>query len=183
LSVPLIAIPESSAIITTGEDVFHDQDAEDELGERLFRFAKVTQRFDDDRRGRNGEHRAEEHAVHATPAEQLADFVTDPHHEQNFEARADQRCHADLPQLAQAEFQSQREHEKYHAEFRECVDRFLIVDEWKRRRVRPNDDASDNVTEHHRLFEAMKQHRDHPGDDHHYCEVLEERDSVHARQN
>ncbi len=65
-----------------GEDVLDDEDAEDDLGEGLPRFAQFRQRLDDDGGRGNREHRAEENAVHRVPAEGAAHLVAEPDHQQ-----------------------------------------------------------------------------------------------------
>ena len=54
------------------------------------------------------------------------------------------------------------------------------LDQRKRRRVRPDDDARDDVAEHHRLLETVEQHRHQSGDDHHDREVGKKGRFVHG---
>ena len=86
----------------------------------------------------------------------------------------DEGRRADLLQLPQAELEPERKHQKDHAQLGERLDRLVIGDERKRRRVRADDHASEDVTEHDRLLEPVKNNRDQPGDDHHDREVLQE---------
>jgi len=46
--------------------------------------------------------------------------------------------------------------------------------------VRANDEAGDNVTQHHRLFEAVKKNGDDASDQHDDCQVLDEADGMHG---
>ena len=52
----------------------------------------------------------------------------------------------------------------------------FVVDQRIRRRVRADDDARNDVAEHHRLLEPMKNNRDQSSHDHHDREVLQEID-------
>ena len=76
--------------------------------------------------------------------------------QQDFQPRGDERRAADLLEFPQAEFQAERKHQQNDAEFRQRIDGFLVVDERERRRVRADDEAGQNVAEHHRLFERWK---------------------------
>ena len=164
------------------EDVFHDENAEDEPRKRLLRFAELLQRLEDDRGRRDGENRAEKHAVHLLPAKAAPELVAGPDHEQNLEHGRDERRRADLLQLAQAELQPERKHEENDAQLRERLDGVLIRDE-RPRRVRTDDDAGQDVAEHDRLFEPAKQHRHDRGDDHDEREILEKGGVLHAEES
>jgi hypothetical protein len=54
------------------------------------------------------------------------------------------------------------------------------MDQAERRRVRANDETGDDVAEHHRLFEAVKQHGHHTRDQHDHCQILNKTDGMHG---
>ncbi len=57
----------------------------------------------------------------------------------------------------------------------------LVVNQLKRRRVRPDDHARRDIAEHHRRLQAMEQHRDDAGERHHDRQILNEADAfMHA---
>ena len=66
------------------QDVFDDEDSENQFGKPLFAFAQLGEGLDDDGGGGNGEHGAEENAVHHAPTKHASHFVTEPYHQQNF---------------------------------------------------------------------------------------------------
>jgi hypothetical protein len=52
------------------------------------------------------------------------------------------------------------------------------VDQLERRRVRSDDHARGDVTEHHRLLQAMEQHGDDAGERHHNRQILNEANAM-----
>ncbi len=54
------------------------------------------------------------------------------------------------------------------------------MDQTERRRVGADDEAGDDVTQHHRLLEAVKQDGDHPCHQHDHGQVLDKADGVHG---
>src|SRR5260370_16062532 len=65
-----------------------DQNAENQLSERLALHAEFGKRLDDDRCRRNGEHGAEEQRVHCVPAEPLPDFIANRSEEHTSELQS-----------------------------------------------------------------------------------------------
>ncbi len=163
-----------------GENVLHDEDAENQAGKFLLRLPQFLERLDDDRGGGDGENRAEEDTIHLLPAEEAAQFEADPHHEEDFQRRGDESRGTDGSQFFQAEFEPKRKHQEDHSQLGECLDRLFIRDELVGWRVRPDDHAGEDVAEHDRLLELPKEHRDDRRDDHHDGEVLEKGDVVHG---
>jgi hypothetical protein len=103
-------------------------------------------------------------------------LVADKNHQDDLERGRDEGRGADLLELAQAEFQAQREHEENDAEFGEGLDRILMGDECKGRGVRPDEHPSQDVAEHGGLLDLSKQHGHDRGGDHDHGKVLQERD-------
>ena len=81
---------------------------------------------------------------------------------------------SDLLQLSQAKLQAEGKHEKDNAELGKRLDCLLVGDERKRRGVGADDHARQDVTEHHRLFEPVKNNRHQTSDDHHDREIVQE---------
>ena len=119
---------------------------------RSFIFPSSPSDLDDDSGGRHRKHRPQENAVEQWPLEKAANLVTDPEHQQDFQDSREQRRGPDLPELAQAELQPEREHQQDHPQLGKRLDRLIVLDERKRRRVRADDDPRQDVTEHYRLL-------------------------------
>ena len=64
----------------------------------------------------------------------------------------------------------------------EGVDGRLIPDQWKRRGVGSDEDAGDDVAEHHRLTQMAEQHGHQTGYDHHDRQILKEGCSMHPKR-
>jgi len=164
-----------------GEDVLDDENAEDDLGEFFARLAEFRERLDDDRGRGDGKHRAEEDAVHGAPAEEAAaHLVAEPDHKDDFEQRGDERGEADLGQLAQAEFEPEREHEQDDAHVAQGADGVLVLHQREGRRVGADDESGDDVPERDRLLEPVAQDGHDARDEHDHGEVVEEFNAVHG---
>ncbi|MNZ14831.1 hypothetical protein D3C78_317620 [compost metagenome] len=50
----------------------------------------------------------------------------------------------------------------------------------KRRGVRADDKAGNNVAKHYGLLEAVEQDSDHPGNQHDHCQILNKADGMHG---
>ncbi len=83
-------------------------------------------------------------------------------------------------ELAQAEFQAEGEHQENDSEFGERLDCMLILDERERRSVRSDDNAGEDVSEHHRLTDLSKDQRSQSGHAHDDGQVLQKSGFVHA---
>ncbi|MNG81736.1 hypothetical protein D3C79_403940 [compost metagenome] len=162
------------------EDVLDDQHAEDELGKTLVLHLQVIERLDDDGGRGDRQDGAQEQRVHGVPVEPAANLETDPDHQDDFQEGRDKGRGADLEQLAQAEFQPQAEHQEDDAQLCQGLDGVFIVDQAERRRVRTDNEACNDVAQHDGLLEPMKENRDHPGNQHDHCQILDEADGMHG---
>jgi hypothetical protein len=86
------------------DQVFDDENAEDDLGESPLH-ALLLERLRDDRRARDRDDGAGEHALERRPAEELAKHVTDPDHPAALGDGNEPRRRADPEQLAEAELE------------------------------------------------------------------------------
>ena len=161
------------------QDVLHNQHAENQLGEPLVFHLQVVEGLDDNGGRGDCQDRAEEQRVHSAPVEPAADLVANPDHQHDFQERRDKRRGPYLEKLAQAEFQAQAEHQEDHPQLRQGLDRVFIVDQAKRRGVGADNEAGNDVAQHHRLLEAVKQDGDHPCHQHDHGQVLDKADGVH----
>ena len=82
--------------------------------------------------------------------------VAEPDHQAALDDRHEPGGGADPDQLAQAELQPQREHQQDHAELGELMGH-AGVGEQRDRHVGPDDQAGQQVAEHHRLLEPLEQ--------------------------
>ena len=113
--------------------------------------------------------------------EKPADLITHPEQQQDFQKGGEQGGRAHARELPQVELQAERKHEQDDPQLREGIDGFPVLNEDRGRRVRADDDARNNVAQHHRLFEAVKDHRHQPGHNHYHRQVLQEVEGVHAQ--
>jgi len=72
------------------------------------------------------------------------------------------------------------EHQEDHPQFGKDLDGLFVMDQAEWRGVRADDEAGDNVAQHHRLLEAVKNYGDHASDHHDDCQVLDEADGMHG---
>ncbi len=100
--------------------------------------------------------------------------VAGQRHHEDGESGGDESGRADVVQFAQAELQTEREHEEDDPELREGVDGLLVIDPRQPRRVRTDDDTGEDVTEDDRLLETMEKNGDETGRDHDHREVMQE---------
>jgi len=82
--------------------------------------------------------------------------------------------------LPEGEPESEREHQEDDAQFGERVDGGFLMNQRIRRRVRADDDARNDVTQHHRLLETMKDNRDQSGHQHYDRQVLQKIGCMHS---
>ena len=71
-------------------------------------------------------------------------------------------------------------HQQDNPQLREGFDGLLVLDQRDRRGVRPDQDAGQNVAQHHRLLEPLANDRGHGCRRHHHRQVLDQLQSVHA---
>jgi len=135
--------------------------------------AQLAEHLDDDGGRRYRQHGAEEDRIHRLPAEVNPDLVANPQHQRNLRQGSDESGGADLAEFLQAEFQAQRKQQEDHAQLCQDLNRAFIRDQRKRWRMWADDDAGDDITKHHRLFETVEQHRHDTGDQHDHGQILD----------
>jgi hypothetical protein len=121
----------------------------------------------------DGDDRPREQALHDAPAEQLGDGEAEPHHQARFDHRREGRRGADLDQLAQAEFESEGEHQQDHPDLGESPHDGGVGHQ-RARHVRPDEQAGEDVAEDDGLAQALKNDGRHRCHAKHYGERSEE---------
>ena len=136
--------------------VLHHQLADDIAAELLAMQLHVVEGFSDNRRGRNGKHRAEEDAVHLRPAQGLSEHESHhAHRHQLSEGR-----HADRPshflQLLETELQADAKQHEHHADFAPGLHARVVLDDRKPLEVGPDEESSDDIAQHNGLFQPLE---------------------------
>ena len=161
-----------------GEQVLDDEDAVDDLGVFLPGLAHVRQGLDGDGGGGDGQDGPQEQAVHGAPAEPASRRVADADQHGDFQQGGQHRGAAHLLELAQAELQPQGEEEEDDAQFGQGADGLLVLDEGHGAEMGADEQARQDVADHHRLAQAVADHRHQAGGQHHHGEVVEEGDGM-----
>jgi len=143
-------------------------------------FFEFTQGFYDDGGGRDCEGSRKENAVHGIPAEDAANFVPKPHHQQDFEERSYECGRTDLLELAQAELEPRPNISRITPSSASVLMSSRCRGSIRRAACVADDNACDDVPRTNRLFEIDGRDRDQSGNGQHYREVLEEITAVHC---
>ena len=118
--------------------------------------------FDDDRRAGNRNHRAGVEAGQSRPAERLPSQVAQPDHHAALHDRHKAGRRADAKQLLQAELDAQREHQQDDAQFGQGL-HDLRVGGQGNGDVGTNHQSGQQVAQHDRLLESLKEDGGHRG--------------------
>ena len=121
----------------------------------MFFQARIFQCFNSNHCGGNGQHTAEENAVHHRPAQSLAQTNAQHHHAHNLKQAGQNAGQADFHQLVNAKFQPHCKHQKDYANFRPQLDIFLICNGRQKIHHRAAQKTSQNIAQHQRLFQLF----------------------------
>ncbi len=106
------------------------------------------------------------------PSQELSGQVAQREHQAHLHDGDQRHARAQAHQLAQAELESQREHQKNDAQFGQRMDRG-DVHHGRDRDVRTHQQPGEQVAQHHGQVQALEQHRRDGGDAEHHGEVLQ----------
>ena len=116
----------------------------------------LVEGFEDDRRGRHGQHGAEEDAVHPIQPEGRAYHIADEHHADQHRGGAHRGRAPDLHQLLDAEVQPEVEEQEDDADLAPCVDARDLAHRRQHLDGRPRQHTRQQVAQHDGLFEPFE---------------------------
>ena len=156
-----------------GDEVLDHKDGGHGRGELLLLELQVVEAFDDDAGGRDGEHAAQEGALHRTEAQDFAHRGADEEHDGQLGEGGDGARGAHLLQLLDAELQAQGEHEEDDADVAPDVYVGRVGHGGEPLEVGPDEETGQDVAQHQGLLEPLEDDRDDAGGDEDDSEVGE----------
>ena len=155
-----------------GDQILDDQDREHQLAQPSSD-AQFRERLGDDGRAGDGHHGAREEALARRPPEDAAGEVSEDDLDADLHRRDDGCSRSHPQQLLDGEFETDGEEEQDDPELGEPADD-LVVRHQRERHVRTDEQAGEDVPEHHGLAQALEHHGSDGGDAEHDRQVGEE---------
>ena len=156
------------------QDVLQDEHGEHLAGKFLLPQPEVVESLVDNRGTRHGEHAAQEEAVHAAPPEEMTHTAAHAHHAEHHATGGDDGTHAHLHDFLERKFQTEGEHEEYHADVGPRLYAPRVADGGGVRHVGAGQETGHDVAEHERLLEAFEEEGDDASGDEDECQVGDE---------